>query len=79
MTDLLVSPGPAWAQRLSDREVDVLRCLADGLSTPEIARKLYISVPTVKCHVAHLIRKVGVRDRIQLVVAAYRSGYVPLD
>ena len=75
MTDVLL-PAPIWARRLSDREVEVLRCLADGLSTPEIADTLCISVPTVKCHVAHLIRKVGVRDRIQLVIAAYRSGFV---
>jgi DNA-binding NarL/FixJ family response regulator len=70
--------GP-WTDRLSRREADVLRLLADGLSTHEIAHSLFISPATVKCHVARLIAKVGVRDRVQLVVAAYRSGFVRID
>ena len=68
-----------WTARLSRREADVLRLLADGLSTVEIARTLFISPATVKCHVARLIAKVGVRDRVQLVIAAYRSGFVQVD
>jgi DNA-binding NarL/FixJ family response regulator len=67
---------PAWAQRLSNREVEVLECIAAGLSTNEIAETLFISIATVKSHVARLIMKVEVRDRLQLVVAAYRSGFV---
>ena len=67
---------PGWAQRLSNREVEVLQCIAAGLSTNEIADTLFISTATVKSHVARLIMKVEVRDRLQLVVAAYRSGFV---
>jgi DNA-binding NarL/FixJ family response regulator len=71
-----VSP---WTERLSRREADVLHCLAEGQSTSEIATTLFISPATVKCHVARLIAKVGVRDRVQLVIAAYRSGFVGVD
>src|SRR4051794_1271001 len=71
-----VSP---WTERLSRRETDVLRCLAQGQSTSEIATTLFISPATVKCHVARLIAKVGVRDRVQLVIAAYRAGFIGLD
>ena len=68
-----------WAARLSRREADVLRLLAEGQSTVEIGRTLFISPATVKCHVARLIAKLGVRDRVQLVIAAYRSGFVQVD
>ena len=57
----------------------MLRLLAEGQSTVEIGHTLFISPATVKCHVARLIAKVGVRDRVQLVIAAYRSGFVQLD
>ncbi|HWJ81454.1 MAG TPA: response regulator transcription factor [Nocardioides sp.] len=67
---------PAWAERLSRREVEVLHCVARGLSNAEIADELFVSLTTVKSHVARLLHKVGVRDRTQLVVAAYRSGFV---
>ncbi|PWN01621.1 hypothetical protein DJ010_16345 [Nocardioides silvaticus] len=73
------APLPLWAGRLSNREVEVLHCIADGLSTTEIAQALFISVATVKSHIARLIQKVEVRDRLQLVVTAYRSGFVRLD
>lgn len=66
----------AWAQQLSAREIEVLQCIAAGLSTTEIAQTLFISIATVRSHIARLILKVGVRDRIQLVIAAYRSGFV---
>jgi len=68
-----------WTARLSRREADVLRLLADGQSTIEIAHTLFISPATVKCHIARLIAKVGVRDRVQLVIAAYRSGFVAVE
>ena len=70
---------PTWAKRLSAREVEVLRCLAAGQSTTETAQTLFISIATVKSHIARLIMKVEVRDRLQLVVEAYRSGFVALD
>ena len=72
------APAPAWANRLSTREVEVLQCIAAGLSTTEIAQTLFISVATVKSHIARLIMKVEVRDRLQLVIAAYRSGFIQL-
>ncbi len=56
----------------------MLNCIAAGLSTTEIAQSLFISVATVKSHIARLIQKVEVRDRLQLVVTAYRSGFVPV-
>ncbi|RHW23229.1 LuxR family transcriptional regulator [Nocardioides immobilis] len=71
-----LAPAPGWADRLSSREVEVLQCIAAGLSTNEIAETLFISTATVKSHIARLICKVEVRDRLQLVIAAYRSGFV---
>ena len=70
---------PTWVERLSDREIEVLRCIADGMSTTEIAQTLFISIATVKTHIAHLILKVGVRDRIQLVIVAFRSGFIRVN
>jgi DNA-binding NarL/FixJ family response regulator len=72
-------PLPKWVDRLSDREVEVLHCIAAGLSTTEIASTLFISTATVKSHIARLIAKVEVRDRLQLVIAAYRSGFVVVE
>lgn len=68
-------PGPAWLASLSEREVEVFRCLARGLSNGEIADELFIAPATVKTHVASLLAKVAVRDRVQLVVVAYTSGF----
>jgi DNA-binding NarL/FixJ family response regulator len=66
---------PALAQ-LSGREVEVLRLLAKGLSNAEIASSLIIGEATVKTHVARILQKLSLRDRVQAVVFAYESGLV---
>jgi DNA-binding NarL/FixJ family response regulator len=64
----------ASVSTLTDREREVLRCMADGLNNAEIARTLVIGEATVKTHVARVVLKLGARDRVQAVIAAYRSG-----
>jgi DNA-binding NarL/FixJ family response regulator len=65
-------------QLLTDRELEVLKMVARGLSNGEIAEQLTISPATAKTHVAHLLTKLDARDRIQLVIIAYQSGLVAM-
>jgi DNA-binding NarL/FixJ family response regulator len=66
---------PAIAD-LSTRELEVLRLLARGLSNAEIAAELFVGEATIKTHVAHILRKLDVRDRVQAVVFAYETRIV---
>jgi DNA-binding NarL/FixJ family response regulator len=70
-------PRPAPPKELSDlteRELEILRLIATGLSNAEISRTLFIGETTVKTHVTHILQKLGLRDRVQAVVLAYQAG-----
>jgi DNA-binding NarL/FixJ family response regulator len=70
------SGAPAELSELTERELEVLKLIARGLSNGEIASELFVSEATVKTHVTHVLSKLKVRDRVQAVVLAYESGLV---
>ena len=70
MTDLKL------VETLSDREREVLTCVGEGLTNAEIAERLYLAETTVKTHIGHILSKLGLRDRVSMVITAYDAGLV---
>jgi DNA-binding NarL/FixJ family response regulator len=70
---------PKELEELTERELDVFRLIARGLSNSEIAQELFISDTTVKTHITHILQKLQLRDRVQAVVLAHETGIFERD
>jgi DNA-binding NarL/FixJ family response regulator len=76
---LAADNSPDGLNRLTPRELDVLRILTEGFSNQQIARRLFISESTVSVHVSHIIAKLGVSNRLQAAAAAQRLNLFPSE
>ncbi len=70
---------PRQLGELTERELEVFRLIARGLSNAEIGKELYISDTTVKTHITHILQKLDLRDRVQAIVLAYETGLFDAD
>ncbi len=73
---IVARPGPTGADSLSDREVEVLSLVAEGMSNKDVGERLGLSALTVKSHLARIARKLGTGDRAEMVVLSMRAGLV---
>lgn len=73
---IVTRPGPTGADSLSDREIEVLSLVAEGMSNKDVGERLTLSALTVKSHLARIARKLGTGDRAEMVVLSMRAGLV---
>lgn len=76
VSGLREAPDPRLVAALTEREVDVLRLVAEGLTNEEIGARLHLSPLTAKTHVSRIMQKLHARDRVRLVILSYESGLV---
>lgn len=74
-----VNPDPALLEALTDKELEVIRLLAQGMSNKEMAQELFVTESSIKARFVKVMAKLGVRDRVQILVTAAKTGLVLLD